>query len=104
MKQNLRKWLFLLPSWATLGLASPPPKKKLKLVSLNDPSAKAFKYFHDAAEVPKALGIKPGTNCKNCIQYRKKGEIDGAEVGQCNIIPAGMVTAKGWCRQWMKRP
>ena len=46
--------------------------------------------------------FKPGQACANCLQVAK-GKETGAEV-PCNIFGGRLVSAKGWCKVYVKRP
>lgn len=101
---------------------SPPPAPKvsptggaagtaaaLTLVDEKSQMATVLKYQHDASKVPAALRVpKQGVAgkdqlCSNCMFYAKAGDIKGDEVGKCQLIPQGVVKAKGWCTSWMKK-
>jgi hypothetical protein len=78
---------------------------ELPQLDLNDPTAKALLYVHDAANVdtsnPAAAKFAAGQNCANCAQVQ--GE-DGAEWRPCGIFPGKAVNAKGWCSVWVGKP
>ena len=57
-----------------------------------DPMAKALEYVHESAT--------EGQFCDNCQLYQ--GEAD-AEWGACPLFPGKAVTAKGWCKSWVKK-
>ena len=73
-------------------------------VDPNEPQAKSLGYVTDASKVdPKANpNFKPGQACANCLQVAK-GKETGAEV-PCNIFGGRLVSAKGWCKVYVKRP
>lgn len=73
----------------------------VKMVSEDDPTAKALAYYANAADVDKGAypNFDPSQNCANCIQY--KGE-EGSETGPCALFPGKHVTAAGWCKVWVK--
>jgi len=89
-----------LSAWAE---TSAPPKKVLKLVDeIKNPTAKDLKFVHDATKSKERTNLK--ALCLNCIQYKKMGEVDGAEVGRCNMITLGYVKSTGWCKSWGPHP
>jgi hypothetical protein len=81
----------------------------LTLVSETDPLATGLNYKHDKANVPANLQQeKTGVafaqqNCANCMFYKTAGQLDGAEVGSCQVIANGKVKAGGWCSSWAKK-
>ena len=81
----------------------------LTLVSETDAVATGLNYKHDKANVPANLQQeKSGTpfaqqSCSNCMFYKAAGQLDGAEVGSCQVIPTGKVKAAGWCASWSKQ-
>ena len=73
-------------------------------VDPNEPQAKSLAYVEDAGKVdPKANpNFKPGQMCANCLQVPA-----GKEKGDwipCNIFAGRQVSAKGWCKVYVKRP
>jgi hypothetical protein len=95
---------------AITALAQAPKAGALTLVDpTKDPLSKALGYVHNAADAKaerkdKAIGGKTHKAdtqlCSNCALYVKTGAIEGAEVGKCTMIAAGMVKAGGWCKSW----
>lgn len=96
-----------------LGVRAEKKDEGLKLVAPEgDQMAKALKYTHCA----KQSGARSDKTqlCNNCIHYTQKGHVQAApckgdkkqkvEVGKCNLIQAGMVTAEGWCASWVVDP
>ncbi|MFZ9521661.1 MAG: high-potential iron-sulfur protein [Silvanigrellaceae bacterium] len=81
----------------------------LTLVSETDPLASGLNYKHDKANVPANLQQeKTGVafaqqNCANCMFYKTAGQLDGSEVGSCQVIASGKVKAGGWCSSWAKK-
>lgn len=63
----------------------------LPKVDVNDPTAKALEYTHESS--------KEGQQCNNC-QLWQGGDKDW---GGCAIFPGKEVSAKGWCKSWVKR-
>lgn len=81
--------------------------KKPNLVKESDPLPKGLGYVHDATKAQRTdkAGTKAAEQlCSNCQFYMKNGELDKEEVGKCQIIPNGVVKAKGWCKSWIKKP
>ena len=74
-------------------------------VELDDPTAKALVYVHDAKTVdktnPLAARYEEGQTCATCLQLT--GEAD-AEWRPCNLFPGKLVAAGGWCSVWAKKP
>ena len=89
-----------VPITALLGRANAAAGK----VDPNEPQAKSLGYIEDAAKVDAKANpnFKPGQNCANCLQV-PKGKEGGAEI-PCNIFGGRLVSAKGWCKVWVKRP
>jgi hypothetical protein len=73
-------------------------------VDPNEPQAKSLGYVVDATKVDAKANpnYKPGQACANCLQV-PKGKETGAEV-PCNIFAGRTVSAKGWCKVYVKRP
>jgi hypothetical protein len=89
-----------VPVTALLGRAHAAAGK----VDPNEPQAKSLGYIEDAAKVDAKANpnFKPGQNCANCLQVPK-----GKESGDfipCNIFGGRLVSAKGWCKVYVKRP
>lgn len=74
-------------------------------VELNDPTAQALYYLHDATQVdtsnPQGARYMPGQTCSNCVQIQ--GD-DGAEWRPCALFPGKSVNAAGWCSVWAAKP
>ena len=72
-------------------------------VDPNEPQAKNLGYVTDATKVDAKANpnYKPGQICANCLQV-PKGKEGGAEV-PCNIFAQRPVSAKGWCKVYVKR-
>ena len=73
-------------------------------VDPNEPQAKSLGYVTDATKVdPKANpNFKPGQMCANCLQA-PAGKESGGMVPS-NIFAGRPVSAKGWCKVYVKRP
>ena len=86
--------------------AASAPAGGLKLVADTDPVAKALGYVHDAST---ATRIKKGAvegkdqHCGNCKMYTKQGDLNGKEVGKCQMINGGSVAVGGWCKSWIPK-
>lgn len=91
------------------GAAAGGNTEGLTLVSETDPVATGLNYKHDKANVPAAMQQeKSGVpfaqqSCSNCMFYNAAGQIDGGEVGTCQVIPTGKVKSGGWCASWAKK-
>lgn len=91
----------LLNPSVSLGESAPAAKKTFKLIDeVKNPTARQFKYTHDATKSPHRK--MDYAICGNCQLYRKKGELDGVEVGSCNMIGGGMVKVTGWCSSYVR--
>ncbi len=81
----------------------------LTLLSESDPTAVGLNYKHNAADVPANLQTEKsgvpfsGQNCANCMFYAPAGQIDGADVGSCQLFANGKVKSAGWCASWAKK-
>jgi hypothetical protein len=73
-------------------------------VDPNEPQAKSLGYVEDAAKVDAKANpnFKPGQNCANCLQAPTAKP--GMSEVPCNIFAGRPVTAKGWCKVYVKRP
>ena len=71
---------------------------ELPRLSLDDRSAKALSYVHDASQAP-AGKRKDGTFCKNCNLIQSAE----GEWRPCSIFPGKAVNANGWCAAWVGR-
>lgn len=89
-----------VPVTALLGRAEAASAK----VDPNEPQAKSLGYVEDATKVDAKANpnYKPGQTCANCLQV-PAGKEKGADV-PCNIFAGRMVSAKGWCKVYVKRP
>jgi hypothetical protein len=63
----------------------------LPKVDPNEPQAKALEYTHESS--------KADQRCNNC-QLWQGGDKDW---GGCPIFPGKEVSAKGWCKSWVKK-
>ena len=117
-RQLLRSFFVWIPALPALAYVStlaskanaqtpPPSAGPGKLVSADDPLAKALKYVADAS---KAVRTKRGETegdkqfCSNCALYQPAGQVSGITAGKCLAIPTGLVSEKGWCQSWAQRP
>ncbi len=83
----------LAGSLAGNAAAAPVP------VTEANPQAAALGYKADAT---KATARKdPKAECSNCNFYSGK---PGAADGPCSLFAGNLVTAKGWCTAWAKKP
>lgn len=88
-----------VPVTALLGRAEAAPGN----VDPNEAQAKALGYVVDATKVDAKANpnYKPGQACVNCLQSPATAK--GALI-PCNIFAQRMVSAKGWCKVYVKRP
>jgi hypothetical protein len=70
-------------------------------VSPNDPMAQSLKYVEDASKADPSVRGGNDRFCHNCMQYT--GD-PNAEYGPCNIFGGKLVSSKGWCMSWVKKP
>ncbi|MGE0173521.1 MAG: high-potential iron-sulfur protein [Oligoflexales bacterium] len=104
-RRNFLKGLGLALAGLPVLLASKISYAAKKLVSEDDPVAKALKYTHDAATNPLRTKEKMGVQakdqaCKNCAFFSAAPKLDGVDVGNCAMIASGVVKATGWCNSW----
>lgn len=68
-----------------------------------DPQAKALGYMADATKVDAKSNptYAAGQTCANCLQLT--GNAADA-FRPCNLFPGKTVSAKGWCKAWVKKP
>jgi len=94
----------LLGPFEAFAETAAPGKKVFKLIDpVKNVTAKSLKYAHVASEVQEKRRL-PTANCGNCQMYRAKGEVDGVEVGSCNMLGGGYVKVTGWCTSWTRDP
>ena len=72
-------------------------QEELPHLSLDNPTAVALNYTHNASESE----APEGQTCANCMLY--SGAAD-AEWGPCSLFPGQAVNANGWCSAWAARP
>ncbi|MBY0471487.1 high-potential iron-sulfur protein [bacterium] len=86
------------------GKVIPLPAGKVA-VPETDPVANALGYHADASKTDFAkypqrkLPANKNQFCDGCALYVKANE----GWGQCTMIQAGLVAAKGWCGSWQKK-
>ena len=68
-------------------------------VSESDPQATALGYVADATKAAKRT--EATAVCSNCNFYSGKA---GEASGPCALFQGKLVTAKGWCTAWAKKP
>ena len=87
--------------------------EELKELPADDMTAKALGYNADASSVdtgayPKRAGAEGAKQfCSNCILLTQGGlKISGkdGDYGKCSVLPAGLVSMKGWCNSWVQKP
>ena len=89
---------------ARLAFAEEP-----QIVALDNPTAKALGYHHDASKVdparwPKKAGAEGAKQlCSNCNfaqgEAKKVEGKEGTWVG-CQLFPGKLVASEGWCNSW----
>jgi hypothetical protein len=74
-------------------------------LELDEPTAKALAYVHDAKDIdkssPAAARYQEGQSCLNCIQLQ--GEA-GPDWRPCALFPGKLVATAGWCTVWAQKP
>ncbi len=83
-----------------------------EVVSLDDPTAKALGYQHDASKVdtakfPNRASAEGKSHfCSNCSfaqgQAKEVAGQEGKWVG-CQLFPGKLVNEQGWCNTWMPK-
>ena len=73
--------------------AAPVPVKE------TDPQATALGYKADATKATARKDAK--ADCANCNFFSGKA---GAADGPCTLFQGNLVSAKGWCTAWAKKP
>jgi hypothetical protein len=95
----------VLPSTATATAAPAKAAAPAALPHVNpqDPTAVALAYFEDAGKVDAKQfpTYKVGQLCSNCLQGT--GDANAPWRG-CNLFPGKLVSAKGWCKVYIKKP
>ena len=73
-------------------------------VDPNEPQAKSLGYVEDATKVDAKANpnFKPGQMCANCLQAPTAKP--GMTEVPCNIFAGRPVSAKGWCKVYVKKP
>jgi len=92
----------VVPVTALLGRSAAAAAAAGK-VDPNEPQAKSLGYVEDAATVDAKANpnFKAGQMCSNCLQATGKA---GDAAVPCNIFAQRLVSAKGWCKVYVKRP
>ena len=82
---------------AAAGYASLPH------VAPTDQVAVALAYHDNAksVEAAKFPNYKPEQHCGNCLQLTGN---EGDTWRPCNLFPGKLVSEKGWCKVWVKKP
>lgn len=105
VRRQLLSWAAVVPLTVCVSLRANAQAAagNLPHVTPDDPAAKALGYVADASTVdPKANPMfKPGSNCANCLQYQAPAT---EPWGPCAVLPGKAVSAKGWCKVWVKKP
>jgi High potential iron-sulfur protein len=70
-----------------------------EMVSESDPQATALGYKADAKKAAKRTDSK--AFCSTCNFYSGK---PGAASGPCALFAGKLVSSKGWCTAWIKKP
>lgn len=74
-------------------------------VALDDPTAMALKYAHDAAKSERASAARPGLPpaeqlCNNC-QFHLPDVADATDEWHgCSLFPGKLINVNGWCASW----
>ncbi len=72
-------------------------------VALDDMTAQALKYHHDAEESERVASARPGLppeeqNCENCNFLQE--EIGEGDWKGCQLFPGKLINLNGWCASW----
>lgn len=84
---------------APLGAAMVSPAAAADVVAESNPQASALGYKMDATKAAARKDAK--AFCDTCNFYSGKA---GAPNGPCTIFSGNLVSAKGWCTAWVKKP
>jgi anaerobic selenocysteine-containing dehydrogenase len=93
-RPSRRQFLALVGATAipvTLLLGVPVARAQAPKVSPDDPTAKTLAYVHET-------GVA-GQQCNNCALWQG----GDAQWGGCPLFAGKSVSAKGWCKSWVKR-
>lgn len=87
----------------SMDSAPEPAAGEMPQVSLDDPTAQALGYKHDAANIDASKYPQYATNqaCVNCNLYQGAA---GDEWGGCALFPGKAVNANGWCSGYTPKP
>jgi hypothetical protein len=89
----------------TIFIEQTASAQDLPHLELDDPTAKALLYVHDADNVdtsnPLAARYEEGQHCGNCVQLQ--GE-EGEDWRPCTLFPGKLVATAGWCSAWVAKP
>ena len=91
---------------STETVSEPAPAGEMQPLALDDPSAQALGYQHDAANVdlqkyPQRAKDEAGDHyCSNCALFQGAA---GDEWGACALFPGKLVNANGWCSGYAPR-
>ena len=68
----------------------------LPKLELDNPTAQALSYTHDASAV--GVDVRGGErNCANCQLF------GGGDWGSCALFPGKAVSKAGWCKGWVAK-
>jgi hypothetical protein len=83
--------------------AAEAPAQELAELSLDDPTAQALGYQHDAAKVDAQRFPQRQTDqfCRNCTLFQGSGS---DAWGPCNLFPGKKVNSGGWCSAYTPKP
>lgn len=101
MDSRRRSILIAAPAIA-LGLAAARNASAQARVPESDPTAQALGYKEDASKVDTAKykNFVKGSSCANCNFYKSVS----ASEGTCMALGNRLVSVKGWCSAWVKKP
>lgn len=83
--------------------AAEAPAQELAELGLDDPTAQALGYQHDAANVDTQRFPQRQAKqfCHNCTLFQGS---DGDAWGPCSLFPGKKVNAGGWCSAYTPKP
>jgi High potential iron-sulfur protein len=102
MKASRRRFVVLAAAVASSTVFLHKIRAATVTLAESDPTAQALGYKADATKVDKMKFTKyqPGQACAGCQLYQGKA---GEGSGPCPIFGAKEVSAKGWCRAYVKK-
>ena len=79
------------------GLLLSPGVSAQDKIELDNPTAAALNYTHDATQSNRPSDDQ---TCSNCLHYTGEAEADW---GPCAIFLGALVAREGWCAGWVPK-